>query len=70
MKRDPDTREARPGYLLVLERAWADLMWATIPGWEGDPPADRYTCDGCAHAPECRLAYDLYNTDGDCLASK
>jgi hypothetical protein len=32
--------------------------------------ADGFTCDGCDHAPRCQLAYDLYNTDGDCLASK
>ena len=29
-----------------------------------------FTCDGCGHAPSCALAFDLYNTDGDCLASK
>lgn len=25
------------------------------------------TCDGCPHKYTCDLAYDLYNTDGDCL---
>ena len=31
---------------------------------------DRYTCDDCAFAPRCKLAFDGYNTDGDCLYSK
>lgn len=34
-----------------------------------------FTCDGCVFAaddaPEpCEFAYDLYNTDGECLATK
>ena len=32
--------------------------------------SDVYTCDGCARAPICLLAFDGYNTDGDCLYSK
>gem|GEM_PF-4086041 len=28
------------------------------------------TCDTCSDAPTCEYAFDLYNTDGDCLASK
>lgn len=27
-------------------------------------------CDFCDCASECHLAYDLYNTDGDCLLEK
>jgi len=29
-----------------------------------------FTCDVCPRAARCNLAFDLYNTDGDCLASK
>ncbi len=29
-----------------------------------------FTCDNCADAAWCTLAFDPYNTDGDCLASK
>lgn len=29
-----------------------------------------FTCDGCVLAPQCLLAFDGYNTDGDCLLSK
>lgn len=28
------------------------------------------TCDGCSDAGRCPYAFDDYNTDGDCLASK
>ena len=28
------------------------------------------TCEKCPHDPTCQFAWDLYNTDGDCLASK
>jgi hypothetical protein len=29
-----------------------------------------FTCDTCRFAPCCELAFDGYNTDGDCLLSK
>jgi len=29
-----------------------------------------FTCDNCTHAAKCVLAFDSYNTNGDCLASK
>lgn len=29
-----------------------------------------YTCDDCGAAPRCRLAFDGYNINGDCLAEK
>lgn len=41
-----------------------------------DVPADaevrdvEFTCDKCEWAPSCELAFDLYNTNGDCLADK
>jgi len=28
------------------------------------------TCDYCISATMCALAYDFYNTDGDCLLEK
>ena len=28
------------------------------------------TCEKCPHEPACKFAWDLYNTDGDCLAGK
>lgn len=28
------------------------------------------TCFSCKYAGTCQYAYDPYNTDGDCLASK
>lgn len=29
-----------------------------------------FTCDTCGFVKSCVFAWDLYNTDGDCLASK
>lgn len=31
---------------------------------------DSFTCDECGFAPKCTLVFDLYNTNGDCLAEK
>ena len=37
---------------------------------DGDADRTRFMCHDCCDAPTCELVYDLYNTDGDCLASK
>jgi len=37
---------------------------------EGGWPFETITCDDCADKDSCEWAYDLYNTDGDCLATK
>lgn len=29
-----------------------------------------FTCDNCVHANKCTLAFNAYNTDGDCLWEK
>ena len=34
------------------------------------PAKDMFTCNRCVDANTCRWAWDLYNTDGDCLANK
>lgn len=31
---------------------------------------DRYTCNDCPLNKKCSLAFDPYNTDGDCLLDK
>jgi len=31
---------------------------------------DAFTCDDCPRALICELAFDAYNTDGDCLYDK
>lgn len=36
----------------------------------GGAPDTVYTCDDCGAAPHCTLAFEPYNTDGDCLADK
>ncbi len=35
-----------------------------------DPAPESLTCFRCADRAECPFVDDLYNTDGDCLASK
>lgn len=35
---------------------------------EGAPAS--FTCDTCGFRRKCVLAFDWYNTDGDCLAEK
>lgn len=37
---------------------------------DGAPDISRFTCADCPVVSECKLAYDAYNTDGDCLAMK
>jgi hypothetical protein len=34
------------------------------------PPKDQMTCYRCPDADTCPHAWDLYNTDRDCLADK
>jgi len=31
---------------------------------------NKFTCNTCFSKDECQYAWDLYNTDGDCLALK
>ena len=31
---------------------------------------DKFTCDDCPARYTCEWAFDIYNTDGDCLADK
>lgn len=37
---------------------------------EEDYDIDRSTCSECSEANSCKYAWDLYNINGDCLASK
>lgn len=62
-----DYRRPIPLWALAKERRSArqDLLQHFEPG---EPIA--FTCDECPHARACKLAFDLYNTDGDCLAEK
>ena len=34
------------------------------------PNPDKMTCIDCPHAVTCRFAWDIYNTNGDCLEDK
>jgi hypothetical protein len=67
----PDYRSPVRLWQLVEERGRARLAML-----RHHTPPDKldewveFTCDSCPHARCCKLAFDLYNTDGDCLAEK
>lgn len=68
------TRERDPSnqWLWAVPLTDAELAQARRASLEFlDWPADlRFTCDGCPLAPRCSLAFDPYNTEGDCLYEK
>lgn len=49
-------------------QAEAILAWQQREGHENETP--KFTCETCVFLAWCEFAYDHYNTDGDCLASK
>lgn len=63
MKQPPPDRTPAPIMRL--------LAWLLGPAPKNDPlPPEEFTCHGCPSAGTCEFAWDLYNTDGDCLAEK
>lgn len=62
--------------LVGVRRPWTEAELATMredsleyvrqQGWSEKP----FTCDTCSARYECALVFDLYNTDGGCLAEK
>ena len=34
------------------------------------PSKESMTCNGCPSVAECEFAWDLYNTQGECLSQK
>jgi hypothetical protein len=42
---------------------------AIAVGHHGEPEGG-FTCDNCGSVSYCALAFDWYNTNGDCLAEK
>lgn len=57
-----------------LTRAEADELrefaLAAYKEHHDDQVLPKFTCSTCVFLAWCEFAYDLYNTDGDCLASK
>jgi hypothetical protein len=46
-------------------------IMTTLNAVDGSVTAEtKYTCDSCSVAPHRTLAFEPYNTDGDCLADK
>lgn len=53
-----------------IQSAWDGYTWVDCP-WIDEEPG--FTCDGCPRGEYkrvCPFIFDLYNTDGDCLAMK
>lgn len=38
--------------------------------YKPDATVADFTCHDCPLEPDCEFAWDLYNTEGDCLAEK
>lgn len=53
-------------------KAGAEAVLATLREEIGleDKPLTYVTCYACPHVDTCQWVWDLYNTDGDCLALK
>jgi len=51
-----------------LSKSRADIMRNEIARQGGK--ASSITCEDCGLNGTCEFAWDLYNTDGDCLAEK
>ncbi len=52
----------------VLElKKQAQLEYGNMGGMISVP---KFTCEECNLVAKCQLAFDLYNTDGDCLMEK
>lgn len=70
---DRDDSLDADGYYKV-PRTFAELSgqreFSTAVAMSGGQPAPKFTCDHCTRAFRCQWAYDLYNTDGDCLDDK
>lgn len=50
-------------------KAFRKTVIARVAEITGTSPA-KFTCDDCKIANICTLAFDGYNTDGDCLYDK
>jgi len=52
---------------LLELRKQAQLLYGELCGTITVP---EFTCEKCDQVNKCVLAFDLYNTDGDCLMEK
>lgn len=46
------------------------LNYAKEMGWLVEGKLEEITCHNCANRETCRSAWDLYNTNDDCLEDK
>lgn len=73
MKKRTPTEDGRKVWLRILQthpHIQTDaLRHCVSEKFEGEV-LTVFTCCDCPVVKECEYAYDLYNTDGDCLALK
>jgi hypothetical protein len=55
----------KPEFPIIFYPGWPTDMKTKVEYFEND-----FTCKGCTESENCFCAWNLYNTDGDCLASK
>ena len=58
---------ARTDEELAKQRGMALFTYSET---EGMPVPDEFTCDACSRRHRCKLVFDLYSTNGDCLWEK
>lgn len=55
---------------MAIEQMKKNNEIAVKRGYNTFPIPEKFTCDDCADKDVCDWAWDLYNTNGDCLATK
>ena len=61
----------REQYVAFFEQPRRIMRNTGLPFAELEPrPAPPCTCDTCSDRHRCTFAYDVYNTDGDCILMK
>jgi hypothetical protein len=66
-----DTLYERPHeFLFPRTKAQLEQNRAVVVADYGGEPSGGFTCDTCSFVARCKLAFDWYNINGDCLAEK
>ena len=64
-------RMSSPSELRIArERSLREVRIIGSPEYADKVDKEGFTCDDCSHAALCVLAFDSYNTNGDCLLEK
>ena len=61
-----DTQLAQMRFHAGVEYA----LYSSFPGGLTELHRPQFTCDDCTELHHCPYVFDLYNTNGDCIAEK